>query len=419
MRISLQVTTATFLSAAILLAANINAYTTPQQKSPQVKGYYPSYNYEAQSPSSIDWSAYTDVLYFMVIPQANYTLSYDPKLTWAQGEKLVAEFVAEARKHNVNPLFSTGGWTGSQHFSTLTRTEESRKKFAKVLVDFGKKHGFGGIEMDWEYANGQGIGCNSKDPADVVNFGRLVQEIRTLWPQASLTAALSINGFIGATGGPATQEEVSLLQQHLTYVNLMAYDVYGAWAPTTGPLAPIYATCAPPAFAQSVETGFQIAQKQGFKPSQVVLGIPGYAKRLELTSKQLVAQTVNGKPTYYYQNHTSVTPAGGKFDDKPGTDICGNAQNWGGSFLVTELISNGWLSKDQKKGINGYTRYYDSCSGQPFLTNGKYFITYDDEFSTVDKAKYAKKQQLGGIYFFDTMGPAASTVRAAGKALRN
>jgi hypothetical protein len=56
--------------------------------------------------------------------------------------------------------------------------------------------------------------------------------------------------------------------------------------------------------------------------------------------------------------------AGGKFDDKPGTDICGNAQNWGGSFLVTELISNGWLSKDQKKGINGYTRYYDSCSGQ-------------------------------------------------------
>jgi hypothetical protein len=43
-------------------------------------------------------AAYTDVLYFMVIPQANFTLSYDPKLTWAQGEKLVAEFVAEARK---------------------------------------------------------------------------------------------------------------------------------------------------------------------------------------------------------------------------------------------------------------------------------------------------------------------------------
>jgi hypothetical protein len=43
-------------------------------------------------------AAYTDVLYFMVIPQPDFTLSYDPKLTRAQGEKLVTEFVAEARK---------------------------------------------------------------------------------------------------------------------------------------------------------------------------------------------------------------------------------------------------------------------------------------------------------------------------------
>ncbi|KAA1070797.1 hypothetical protein PGT21_024092 [Puccinia graminis f. sp. tritici] len=88
-----------------------------------------------------------------------------------------------------------------------------------------------------------------------------------------------------------------------------------------------------------------------------------------------------------------------------------------GSFLVNELISNGWLTPDQKHGANGYQRYYDSCSGQPFLTNGKYFITYDDQFSTVDKAKFAKQNGLGGIYFFDTMGPTAATVRAARQAL--
>jgi hypothetical protein len=43
-------------------------------------------------------AAYTDVFYFAMIPQENFTLSYDPSLTWAQGEKQVAEFVAEARK---------------------------------------------------------------------------------------------------------------------------------------------------------------------------------------------------------------------------------------------------------------------------------------------------------------------------------
>ena len=420
MRSFSQVFSATFLLAALFFAStDAYAYDSRTASRPQVKGYYPSYNSDGQPVSKIDWTAYTDVLYFMVIPQPDFTLSYDPKLTKAQGDKLVTEFVAAARKYKVNPLFSTGGWTGSRHFSNLTSTDAARKRFAQLLVQFGKKHGFVGIEMDWEYPNGEGIGCNSRNPADVVNFGLLVKEIRALWPQASLTAAFGIGGLIGRAGTPATAMETALLVQNLNYINLMAYDVYGAWAPTTGPLAPIRATCAPAAFGQSVETGVQIALKQGFKASQVILGIPGYAKRLELVSPKLVVQNVKGHLTEYYQNHTSVTPPGGQFDDKPGKDICGNAQKWGGSFLVNELVSNGWLTKDQKHGAGGYTRYYDLCSGQPFLTNGKYFITYDDQFSTVDKAKFAKQNALGGIYFFDTQGPAPETVRAARQALSN
>jgi GH18 family chitinase len=35
---------------------------------------------------------------------------------------------------------------------------------------------------------------------------------------------------------------------------------------------------------------------------------------------------------------------------------------------------------------------------QPFLTNGKYLISYDDEDSTIAKAKFAKEKNMGGIY---------------------
>ncbi|PLW29634.1 hypothetical protein PCASD_16746 [Puccinia coronata f. sp. avenae] len=415
---------AAFLLATFILGGNTNAQGVDSslsyrpKNSPQVKGYFPSWNADSQPPSKIDWSSYTDVLYFTMIPHANFTLAYDPIYTWAQGEQLVKEFVAQARKNRVNPHFSAGGWTGSRHFSILTRTDASRKRFAKLLVDFGKRHSFSGIEMDWEYANGQGIGCNTKDPADVVNFGLLVKEIRALWPNVMITAALSLNGFIGADGKPATTKETALLAQHLDYVNLMAYDVYGPWAPTTGPLAPLHATCAPPAYAQSVETGVQIALKQGFKPLQIILGIPGYAKRLQLASPKLVPTKTNGQWSYYYQNHTGQTPPGGQHDDKPGVDICGNQQHWGGSFRVNELISQGWLSADEKTGHGGYTRHWDACSGQPFLTDGKYFITYDDQYSSVAKAQYAKQNKLGGIYFFDTMGPTSRTVAAAGEVIR-
>ncbi|PLW24149.1 hypothetical protein PCASD_05729 [Puccinia coronata f. sp. avenae] len=410
-----QVHTIIFMLVALLLGAYTNAEMADGQTALQVKGYYPSYNSEAQPPSSIDWSAYTDVFYFAMIPQENFTLSYDPSLTWAQGEKQVAEFVAEARKHNVNPIFSAGGWGGSQKFSILTQTGTSRKRFARLLVHFGKRHGFGGIEMDWEYPNGDGIGCNTKDPADVVNFGKLVKEIRAQWPEACLSAAVSINGLIGADGSPATTAETALLNRYLDFVNLMAYDVYGPWAPTTGPIAPLNGTCSPSDYALSVDTGVQMILKQGFKPSQIILGIPTHAYRLELSSPELVPRTVNGQTSYFYQNHTAATPPGGKSDGQPGLDICGNNQTWGGTFVVTELISNGWLSPDQKNGLNGYQVYRDACSGAPFLTNGQYFITYDDEDSTISKAVYAKDNQLGGIYFFDTAGAPPSTIREAGK----
>lgn len=168
-----------------------------------------------------------------------------------------------------------------------------------------------------------------------------------------------------------------------------------------------------------MRTQFALSRCSPSSPAQILLGIPGYAKRLELVSPRLNGTSPNGKKSYYYQPHTKETPPGGKYDDRPGkNDVCGAPLGWTGSFLVNELISNGWLSKDQTAGINGFKRYLDDCSGQPFLTDGKYFISYDDIQSTSTKARYAKQQGLGGIYFFDTMGPTDETVRAAAEIIR-
>ncbi|KNZ61836.1 uncharacterized protein VP01_1350g5 [Puccinia sorghi] len=467
------------LAANVFLVASALGDGAYAAQGGKVRGYYPSFNSDGQPPAAIDWgnfprsiliiarsvclnfaqpfvifpfaAGFTDVLYFMVEPQANFTLTYDPKFTYQQGEQLVTEFIAEARKRafchvapilltdlrsrlieilsaqldHVNPIISVGGWTGSGAFSVLTRSDASRNRFARVLVEYAQKHGFVGIEMDWE--------CWALDAtlstrmtlftlANSLRLDTICQargELRTLWPEASLTIAVGLGGLTGASGSPATAAETALLVQNLNNVHLMAYDVYGGWAPTTGPLAPLHATCAPPAYAQSVDTGVQAILKQGFNPSQIILGIPGYAKRFELTSPHLVPKTVGSQTTFYYQNHTKATPPGGKFDDKPHKNVCGDMESWGGSFLVTELISNGWLSPDQKTGLNGYKHYLDACSGEPFLTNGKYLITYDDMGSSVTKAMYAKENRLGGIYFYDTMGPTPATIQAAGRAFRD
>ncbi|MBW0482640.1 hypothetical protein O181_022355 [Austropuccinia psidii MF-1] len=385
------------------------------RKTGKVMGYYPSYHHLAGSPHNINFSLYTDVLFFVVVPQLDFSFKFE-KLEYSVGRRLAKEFISEAKKHRVNTIMSFGGWTGSLHFSKLA-SDPNRKRFARALVDFAKGFGFEGLDLDWEYPNRAGIGCNSFSPDDTKNFGLLIKEIRALWPKAQLTAALGLTGLIGASGQPATSSEMTDVVGNLDFVNLMAYDVYGAWAPTTGPIGPLKSTCADPSFAFSVETGYDTMLKQGFKASQIILGIPAYGKRLELVSPTLKPKIVNGFTTYYYQNHTKVTPPGGPLDDRPGKDVCNNTQTWTGSWLTTQIIAKGWLSRDQKKGGNGFTRYYDDCSGLPFLTNGKYFIAYEDIFSSVKKAEFAKRNRMAGVYFFDTLGPPDATVKATQKAI--
>ncbi|POW06076.1 hypothetical protein PSHT_10503 [Puccinia striiformis] len=341
------------------------------KKTKKVMGYYPVYNFKIQSPKQVDYSLTRMYSSSWLSPKPTLP-SVSAKTSHPHAEKLAVEFVDLAKKHNVNPLLSIGGWTGSRHFSELSSTAERRHLFARRWLSMPKSLVL--LELIL-------IGnIPTVKELDVIPLATRHGELRST-SQAQLTAALGLNGLIGSNGSPADATETAGIAENLDFVNLMAYDVF-------------------------VETGVEIMVKQGFKVQQIILGLPAYAKRLELVSPELTPMTVNG-------TKTPVVFA----DDKPGLDVCGNEQKWGGSFLTTELISNGWLSKDQKTGMNGYKRHFDKCSGTPFLTNGKYFITYEDHFTSVSKAKWAQEKHLAGVFFFDTTGPTKSTVSAAARAL--
>ncbi|KAH9824715.1 family 18 glycoside hydrolase [Melampsora americana] len=380
----------------------------------KVMGYYPAYNYKFQTPSQIPWSLYTDVTFFVAEPHLNGSFTFPPELTPQHAETLAKEFVTLANSYKVLPVITYGGWSGSRYLSTMAKNEANRKGYAKILIDFAKKFGFRGIDIDWEC--NAGIGCNMFNKMDTVNFGLFLQEIRKQWPTAQLSSALGISGLIGASGSAATTEETKLVVKYLDFVKIMAYDVFGNWATTTGPLAPLHATCSPE-IPTSVETSVEAMIKQGFKPQKIVLGLPAYARSYELTSSKLTPRHVNGKVSLYYQNHTLVAPRGGKTDDRPGKDVCGVKTNWGGLWTVKELMEKGYLSQDQLQGGNGYKRYFDECSGTPFLTNGKYFFSYDDRVSVAAKAKFARSKGLSGIFFFDTQGSPDFVVKAGRDAL--
>ena len=49
-------------------------------------------------------------------------------------------------------MIAIGGWNeGAKKYSDMAVRKESRKAFVDSVVDFLVKHGFDGLDLDWEY----------------------------------------------------------------------------------------------------------------------------------------------------------------------------------------------------------------------------------------------------------------------------
>lgn len=56
------------------------------------------------------------------------------------------------QKPSLKCFISIGGWdAGGKVFSDMAKSEDSRKVFIFSVIDFMKKYGFDGVDIDWEY----------------------------------------------------------------------------------------------------------------------------------------------------------------------------------------------------------------------------------------------------------------------------
>ena len=67
----------------------------------------------------------------------------------------------------VNPrlkvLLAVGGWrAGSEPFVAVVNSETNRKSFAENAALFIRRHGFDGLDIDWEFPGSRGSGPEHK-----------------------------------------------------------------------------------------------------------------------------------------------------------------------------------------------------------------------------------------------------------------
>lgn len=359
----------------------------------------------------------------------------------------------------VKTLVSIGGWaeTGGHFdasgarvadggFYTMTETPAKIAAFADSAVQFIRQYGFDGVDIDYEYPTSNNKAGNPDDfsfsdarrASLNANYAALMKTLREKLDAASaadghyymLTVAAPASGWL------LRGMEVFQTTKYLDYVNMMTYDLHGAWNNYVGGNAALFDDGKDPELSAA---GVYSAYKgigylngdwaahyfRGALPAgRINLGVPYYTR-----GWNNVTGGTNGMGGSAPLPDQTKCPAG-TGPSLGGTSKCG-AGAVGIDNLWHDLDASGnqvgagvnpiWHVLNLQKGVVGdYVKSY----GSPTTITGTYahnfdpvtknewwwdaqtqtLLTGDSDQAITAKADYVSQQGLGGIMIWELAG---------------
>ncbi|CAG5126646.1 unnamed protein product, partial [Candidula unifasciata] len=155
-------------------------------------------------------------------------------------------------------ILAVGGWAaGGERFSRLVSREASMNQFTTNLINYTRRHGLDGINIDWQYPT---AGDRGSDVIDRERFTRLLQCSHTT---PHIWARVPFEWLVGFW--------------YLDFAYLMAYDMHGQWDSNLGAL---HHSPLDPEIRTFVLGWIQA----GFPAEKLVLGVAGFGRSFSLTS---------------------------------------------------------------------------------------------------------------------------------------
>lgn len=261
-------------------------------------------------------------------------------------------------------LLGVGGWNeGSSTYSTMSADPSKRKMFIESSIKLLKAHDFDGLDLDWEYPTQRG-----GKPEDYENYITLLSELSTALHAEGmlLTAAVSAGkGTIDAA------YNIPAMVTHLDIINLMTYDMHGAWDHYTHHQSPLYAH--PDDTGDNlffnVDYAVHYWLDNGAPKDKLVVGMPLYGRCWSLDSDA---------DTGFY------APASQPGNPGPWT---GSPGFMGYNEICSEQMTQSWTVVNDPAMHEPYAYY---------LPNHRLWCSYEDVDSVTIKAQYAKDLGLAG-----------------------
>ncbi|KAJ3034153.1 hypothetical protein HDV00_005411 [Rhizophlyctis rosea] len=209
---------------------------------------------------------------------------------------------------SVRYVASLGGWYDSQYFSGAC-DDKYIDKFVTSIVRYVVELGFDGIDIDWEYPGfehgGSKVTPNGRTPAgtpddivdcitdptqcvgnhsdDQAKFGRLITKLRAAFDRVNGGLNRLDEKWVVSFAAPAGADKIAFFEgldrweEHLSFINLMTYDLYGAgWSPVTNHQAALHPHL--PNTAISVSTAVDEWTRVGLPAKKITIGLPFYAR---------------------------------------------------------------------------------------------------------------------------------------------
>ncbi|MCP4321857.1 MAG: glycoside hydrolase family 18 protein [Psychromonas sp.] len=305
-------------------------------------------------------------------------------------------------------LPSFGGWTMSQPFHEMIKTDAGRKQFvtsAIKLIDDSEV--FDGIDLDWEYPGGGGLTTPSWDPKTKMSteamkhetemFTVMLKELRE-----GLDALGEKNGRhyeLSAAAGVAPTK-VSNINYHEAskYIDhwfAMTYDFFGGWSTNNiGHLANLKGSGDLKWWSGS----------DGYIAGMLKAGLPA--------NKLVLGAAFYGRGWTGLENYPEGRPYAKNEDDTYANAKAG----------IKEDLSYHQIKKLVNDDTSGWAEFYDEKHEAAFAWNEekKGFISYDNARSVEAKGNWALEQGFAGVYAWEvTHDDKNELVEAMNKGVKN
>ncbi|MBV0923683.1 glycoside hydrolase family 18 protein [Halomicroarcula limicola] len=354
------------------------ANASPEPKT--MVGIYPSWSrYErGYLPGDVPLDRITHLQY------AYLTITEDGSVDYADRYGDTRNLTAFRERKRAHPdtkmLLSVGGFFASEYYSNAALDGTRRARFARTAVAFLREYDFDGLDLDWQYPSGGNPNAFTRE-GDVSRFTLLLSEVRRQLDAAGGEDDKEYELSISASINPQFTEnlDVGEFADLVDRVNVMAYDYAGPWDELTGFTAPLYNP-----FPDSVpDNPFYVAnamttwKRQPIDSSKLSLGFAAYGRAFSGVSAQ---------------NQGFDQP----FEGTPPGTYPGEGE---GAYDYWDIEAN--FTPEE-----GYESHWHGDAAAPFRYSAVdgVFLTYDDERSVAEKARYVADEGFGGMTMWDFNG---------------